>query len=84
MMGAAPVGLEGFAAEVAEIVQADPAGVRGDSLLVADLDFDSLAFVELAVLLIDRYDSRNFMAAVSGEVDVGTLTVESVYENYAR
>lgn len=84
MTGVAPVGLEGFAAEVAEIVQADPARVRGESRLVADLDFDSLAFVELAVLLMDRYDSRNFMGAVSGDVDVAALTVESVYENYAR
>lgn len=84
MTSAAAVGLEGFAAEVAAIVQADPAAIRGDSRLVADLDFDSLAFVELAVLLMDRYDSRNFMAAVSGDVDVDSLTVESVYENYAR
>jgi acyl carrier protein len=84
MTDTAAARLEGFAAELAAIVQADPAAVRGESRLVADLDFDSLAFVELAVLLMDRYDSRNFMAAVSGEIDVDALTVESVYENYAR
>jgi acyl carrier protein len=84
MTDTAAAGLEGFAAELAAIVQADPAAVRGESRLVADLDFDSLAFVELAVLLMDRYDSRNFMAAVSGEIDVDAQTVESIYENYAR
>jgi hypothetical protein len=77
-------GLERFAIEVAEIAEADPGGVAGDSRLVADLDFDSLAFVELAVLLMDRYDSRNFMGAIAGEIDPAALTVESVYENYAR
>jgi acyl carrier protein len=84
MTGAPSIGLEGFAAEVAEIVQAESSAVSRDSRLVADLDFDSLAFVELAILLMDRYDSRNFMAAVSGEIDIDALTVESVYENYAR
>jgi acyl carrier protein len=76
-------GLERFAAEVAEILDVDPGEVSVDSLLVADLDFDSLAFVELGVLLMDRYGSRNFMAAVADEVDVQALSVRSVFENYA-
>lgn len=84
MREAPTAGLERFAIEVAEIAEVDSEGVAGDSRLVADLDFDSLAFVELAVLLMDRYDSRNFMGAIAGEIDAGALTVESVYENYAR
>ena len=76
-------GLERFTAEVAEILEVDPGEVSVDSLLVADLDFDSLAFVELGVLLMDRYGSRNFMAAVADEVDVQALSVRSVFESYA-
>jgi hypothetical protein len=75
--------LERFAGEVAEILELDPASVVGESLLVADLDFDSLAFVELGVLLMERYGSRNFMAAIAGDVDTRSLTVRSVFENYA-
>jgi acyl carrier protein len=82
-MAGAPDGLGRFAAEVAEIQGLETATVRAESRLVADLDFDSLAFVELGVLLMERYGSRNFMAAIEGEVDVDELTVRSVFENYA-
>ena len=75
--------LERFAGEVAELLEVDPAGVTGESRLVADLDFDSLAFVELGVLLMERYGSRNFMAAIADRVDAESLTVRSVFENYA-
>jgi acyl carrier protein len=76
-------GLERFGAEVAEILEVDPAEVSAESRLVADLDFDSLAFVELGILLMERYGSQNFMAAVADELDVEALTVKSVFENYA-
>jgi acyl carrier protein len=76
-------GLEKFATEVAELLEVDPAGVSADNRLVADLDFDSLAFVELGILLMERYGSQNFMAAVADELDVEGLTVRSVFENYA-
>ncbi len=83
-MDQAPSRLEGFAGEVAGILEIDPAEVSADSLLVADLDFDSLAFVELSILLMERYRSQNFIAAIADEVDVEGLTVRSVFENYAR
>jgi acyl carrier protein len=76
-------GLDRFATEVAEILEVDPTEVSAESLLVADLDFDSLAFVELGILLMERYGSQNFMAAVADEIDVQALTVKSVFENYA-
>lgn len=74
--------LERFAGEVAKILELDPGAVSGESRLVADLDFDSLAFVELGVLLMDRYGSRNFMAAIAGDGDTRSMTVRSVFENY--
>lgn len=76
--------LEEFAAEVASILDIEPHGVSADSLLVADLDFDSLAFAELSVLLMERYGSENFLAAIGDQVDVETLTVRAVFENYAN
>jgi acyl carrier protein len=77
-------GLDRFAVEVAGILDVDPAGVSAESRLVDDLDFDSLAFVELSILLMERYSSRNFMTAIAEDVDVKELTVRSVFENYAR
>lgn len=82
-MSAADEGLERFAGEVAGILECDRARVTAESRLVADLDFDSLAFVELGVLLMDRYGSRNFMAAIADRVDTESLTVRSVYDGYA-
>jgi len=79
-----PTELERFVEEVAEIAAAEPASVTPESRLVDDLDFDSLAFAELAVLMMERHRSGNFLAAVSEEVDVRALTVRSVFENYAR
>jgi acyl carrier protein len=76
--------LDRFATEVAEILDVDPAGVSAESRLVDDLDFDSLAFVELSILLMERYSSRNFLSAISEDTDVKELTVRSVFENYAR
>jgi acyl carrier protein len=78
-----PGGLEQFATEVAEILAVDPADVSAESRLVDDLDFDSLAFVELSILLMERYSSRNFMTAIAEDTDVKELTVRSVFENYA-
>lgn len=84
-MSAAPdEGLQRFRLEVAEILETEPAGVADDSLLVADLDFDSLAFAELGILLMQRYGSRNFMAAIADHVEAESLTVRSVYEGYAN
>jgi acyl carrier protein len=77
-------GLDRFATEVAEILDVDPAGVSAESRLVDDLDFDSLAFVELSILLMERYSSRNFLTAISDDTDIKELTVRSVFENYAR
>jgi acyl carrier protein len=79
----APEGLDRFTAEIAEIIDVDPAGLSAENRLVDDLDFDSLAFVELGVLLMERYGSQNFMSAVSDELDVRALTVGSVFEGYA-
>ena len=76
-------GLDRFSAEIAEILSIDPAGVSPESRLVEDLDFDSLAFVELSILLMERYGSQNFLAAISDELDVRALTVGSVFEGYA-
>jgi len=72
-----------FSAEVAEILGLDATAVSPDSRLVADLDFDSLAFAELAVLLMERYGSENFLGAISEDLEVRALTVRSVFENYA-
>jgi acyl carrier protein len=76
-------GLRKFAGEIAEILAIDPLEISGESRLVADLDFDSLAFVELGVLLMQSYGSRNFMTAIADQIDVESLTVRSVYEGYA-
>jgi acyl carrier protein len=82
-VSAAGEALRRFRLELAEILDVDPSRVRAESALVADLDFDSLAFVELGVLLMETYGSRTFMAAIADEVDVEALTVASVFENYA-
>jgi acyl carrier protein len=79
----APEGLARFTAEIAEILDVDPVEVSPESRLVDDLDFDSLAFVELSILLMERYGSQNFLAGVSDELDVRALTVGSVFEGYA-
>jgi acyl carrier protein len=68
---------------VAEILEIEPAEVSAESLLVADLDFDSLAFAELGIHLMQRYGSRNFMEAIADHVEAAPLTVRSVYESYA-
>lgn len=72
-----------FRLEVAEILEVEPGEVSSDSRLVEDLDFDSLAFAELSILLMERYGSRNFMSAIADDVDVQALTVGSVFESYA-
>jgi acyl carrier protein len=76
-------GLEEFRLDLAAILDADPRRVLPDDRLVGDLDFDSLAFAELAVLMMERYGSQNFLAAISDGVDVEALTVRAVFENYA-
>jgi acyl carrier protein len=75
--------MERFLAEIAEIAGLDAAGVTPESRLVGDLDLDSLAFAELAVLMMERYGSENFLQAIAEDVEVDTLTVRSVFENYA-
>jgi len=76
-------GLERFADEIAAILDLEAGSVDPESRLVADLDFDSLAFAELAVLMMERYASANFLPAISGDVETEALTVRSVFENYA-
>jgi acyl carrier protein len=75
--------LDKFRVEIAEILEIEPDEVSPDSRLVEDLDFDSLAFVELGILLLERYGSQNFMSAIADEIDARTLTVGSVFANYA-
>jgi acyl carrier protein len=46
---------ERFAAGIASVVGLEPEQVTQSSRIVEDLGFDSLALLELAVLLIDEY-----------------------------
>lgn len=70
-----------FAAEVAEIAGCEAGAISKDSLLVADLGFDSLGFAELAVLLVDHYGGGAFASAL-GQIEWELLSVGAVFENY--
>lgn len=72
---------DSFVAEVAEIAGCEAEAISKDSLLVGDLDFDSLGFAELAVLLVDRYGGVAFASAL-GQIEWELLSVGAVFENY--
>lgn len=80
-MSTASPSFDSFVAGVAEIAGCEVEAISKDSLLVADLGFDSLGFAELAVLLVDHYGGEAFASAL-GQIEWESLTVGAVFENY--
>jgi acyl carrier protein len=70
-----------YVSDLAALSDAAIGEITEESRLVADLGFDSLAFTELALILDDRYGSRNFAADLPS-VPWLELTAGSVFANY--
>lgn len=74
-------GWDQFASELADMTWLQAEAIRPGSRLVDDLDFDSLAFAELGVLLEERYGTDQLVEQLE-DIEWTALTVGMVFDNY--